>query len=53
MSYFDLSYQLMGLSALLAACCTRQLETRASAGDPEHPTLAMIKPRVPDTAVRY
>ena len=53
MSYFDLSYQLMGLSALLAACSTRQLETYASAGDPEHATPAMVKPRVPDTAVRY
>jgi len=53
MSYFDLSYQLMGLSALLVACCTRQLEARTSAGDPEHATPAMVKPRVPDTAVRY
>lgn len=31
MSYFDLSYQLMGLSTLLVACCTRQLEVWAAA----------------------
>ena len=33
MSYFDLSYQLMALTVLLAACCTRQLETRVAAFD--------------------
>lgn len=30
MSYFDLSYQLMALTALLVACCTRTLEARAN-----------------------
>lgn len=42
MSYFDLSYQLMALSALLVVCCTRELETRVAVVDrtTEAPVLA-------------
>ena len=42
MSYFDLSYQLMALSALLVVCCTRELETRVAVVDrtTEAPALA-------------
>lgn len=50
MSYFDLSYQLMGLTALLLACCARQLETRASADGRQITALALAGARLRDTA---
>ena len=52
MSYFDLSYQLMGLSALLVACCTGQLEIRASADGGQITAPAFAKARLRDAAGR-